>query len=62
MEIFSEYKISELVMGSNLRFTLEESSLVIFYMEIPKEIQGTVELTKTKGTFRVKTVTDDLNA
>jgi hypothetical protein len=36
--------------------------LVIFYMEIPKEIQGVVELMKTKGTFRVKAMTDDLNS
>jgi hypothetical protein len=48
-------------MGSNLRFTLDKSSLVIFYLEMPKEIEGLVELTKTKGTYKMKASTKDLN-
>ena len=62
MEIFSLFKITELLNRSSLKFTIAESSLVIFYMEMPKEIHGLAELTKTKGTYKSKTNSKDLNS
>lgn len=62
MEMFSEFKMDELFTGGNLRFTIPHSSLVVFYVEMPKEIDGGAELVKTKGTHKLLVTAKDLNS
>lgn len=48
-------------MGASIDFELHERSLVTFYMQLPKEMNAFAEITKTKGTNKIKLSTKDIN-
>lgn len=61
MQFLEDYKIDEILFGSSFDFELFERSLVIFYMQVPKEMNALAEIIKTKGTTKIKLNTKDIN-
>ena len=53
-------KLSEIMLDPSLYFTLQEPSLMIVYVELPKEVKAVMEISKLKGTTKLRVSTEDL--
>ena len=60
MQNVFKVKLAEVFVGQTLYFTIDESSLINFYLELPKDVNAVVEIAKTKGTNKLKASTADL--
>lgn len=54
-------KIVDVLIHDIISFELQEPSLVTVYLELPKDMEVQIELSKTKGTFKMIAAAKDLN-
>jgi hypothetical protein len=51
----------DFMFSNSFEFTIVHQSLVIFYIQLPRDLSGKVEIAKDKGAFRMAVSSDDLN-
>jgi hypothetical protein len=61
MDIGAKMRLADILGGAVVAFTLEQPSLVIFYMHVPEGLKADVELLRVEGTYVTKVSSDDLN-
>ena len=54
-------KMMDVYSDDSIEFEVTKSSLVTVYLETPKDVHADIEIVKTKGTYRRKASSRDLN-
>lgn len=61
MEAAGNYRLSELLEGTTIRFEVHEASTMIFYLGLPEGVHGEAELERVKGVHTTRVFSEDLN-
>jgi len=61
MQSLNRYKLTEVLEGTSVKFSLTEPSLVMFYIDLPEGLKGEAELVRVSGTYTTKVSTEDIN-
>jgi hypothetical protein len=61
VEAAGNFRISELLEGTSVKFDLQEPSTMTFYIGLPEGVHGEAELERVKGTHNTRVFTEDLN-
>ena len=55
-------KMADIYSDDSIDFEVTKSSLVTVYLETPKDTSADIEIVKTKGTYRRRGTSEELNS